>query len=50
MRNKINCVMGRREYFAFMIKKNAPIVDKDTQNHFSFSFTYTFFLNKCEMS
>ena len=33
-----------------MIKKNAPIVDKGTQNHFSLSFTYTLFLNKCEMS
>jgi len=33
-----------------MIKKNAPIIDKDTQTHFSLSFTYTHFLNKCEMS
>jgi len=27
-----------------MIKKNAPILDKDTQNHFSLSFICTFFL------
>ena len=33
-----------------MIKKNAPIVDKGTQTHFSLSFIYTPFLNKCEMS
>jgi len=31
-------------YFTFMIKKNALIFDKDTQNYFSLSFIFTFFL------
>jgi len=32
-----------------MIKKNAPIIDKNTQTHFSLSFNYTFFHNKCKL-
>ena len=32
-----------------MIMVNAPILDK-TLNHFSLSFTYTLFLNMCEMN